>query len=139
MTKALSILALLVSGTHTAKAGSTSQSSTAPFQLRAVEPRPLLKSPLQSRQEGNLLSGSVRLRRIQAQSSAQFWLQSIRHGESGHGNFVTQPNTTELTFLNSQVHVGTIEIGSQDLQVIMDTGSSDTWVLHENFTCLVRL
>jgi hypothetical protein len=40
------------------------------------------------------------------------------------------------TFLYDRNYIASISVGGQDLDIIIDTGSSDTWVVGGNFTCV---
>ncbi len=48
----------------------------------------------------------------------------------------TKVATTNMTFFHNTNYVVPIKIGKQELLVAVDTGSSDTWVIQNNFTCV---
>lgn len=49
---------------------------------------------------------------------------------------LTKPATSNMTFLYNTNYAIPISIGDQEFQVTVDTGSSDTWVVQSNFTCV---
>jgi len=80
------------------------------------------------------------LQRITGLSLKQQWLQvasDILNGvHLGSENPGEVNATTRIKYLHSSQYVGNISVGSQEFQVVLDTGSSDTWIVHESFSCV---
>ena len=49
---------------------------------------------------------------------------------------LTNSTTSNMTFLYNTNYVIPISIGKQEFKIAVDTGSSDTWVVHSDFTCI---
>jgi len=73
------------------------------------------------------------LRRVRGPSQKSHWLR-VAGGVPGERVELT--NSTSMTFWRTSQYIGNISVGNQDFQVAIDTGSSDTWVVHEDFVCL---
>ena len=78
---------------------------------------------------------NIKLRRIEssARTRRPLWTRSLRQLDSREANATKFTNTT---FLFNRNYVASITLGGQDFEVMLDTGSSDTWVIKSNFTCL---
>jgi len=52
---------------------------------------------------------------------------------------LNETNTTAtagLTLVRDEIYAADIQIGQQKLPLLVDTGSTDTWVLQSNFSCV---
>lgn len=93
------------------------------LQKRSVDSEPLEVSP-----------HVLELNRVVGISPAQTWIQSIRNGPSSNGMYKTG-HVTNLTDLNGYEYIASILFGDETLQVIVDSGSSDTWAVQKDFIC----
>lgn len=93
------------------------------LQKRSVDSQPLEVSP-----------HVLELNRVVGSSPAQTWIQSIRNGPGSNGMFKTG-HVTNLTDLNGYEYIASILFGDETLQVIVDSGSSDTWAVQKDFIC----
>ena len=74
-------------------------------------------------------SNHVSLRRIEASPRSQrpIWSQSLFNSADS--------NSTNTTFLFNRNYIAKLSIGKEDFEVIIDTGSSDTWLITDDFLC----
>ncbi|KXH35426.1 hypothetical protein CSIM01_10185 [Colletotrichum simmondsii] len=93
------------------------------LQKRSVDSQPLDVSP-----------HVLELNRVVGTSPAQTWIQSIRNGPGSNGMYKTG-HVTNLTDLNGYEYIASILFGDETLQVIVDSGSSDTWAVQKDFIC----
>lgn len=93
------------------------------LQKRSVNSEPLEVSP-----------HVLQLNRVAGTSPAQTWIQSIRNGPSANGLYKTG-HVTNMTDLNGFEYIASIGFGDETLQVIVDSGSSDTWAVQKDFIC----
>lgn len=93
------------------------------LQKRSVDSQPLEVSP-----------HVLELNRVVGTSPAQTWIQSIRNGPGSNGMYKTG-HVTNLTDLNGYEYIASILFGDETLQVIVDSGSSDTWAVQKDFIC----
>lgn len=81
----------------------------------------------------------LQLSKVAGLSRSQTWVQSIRKGPHADGLFRTNPGSSahvaNMTDLNGFEYIATIGFGDQTLDVIVDSGSSDTWAVQRGFTC----
>src|SRR3569833_25660 len=92
--------------------------------------------------EDNIVTSQVSLRRIAHQSLhlQQYW----NHSSAGHLNErsngiaadVNLTSTTGLTLVQNNSYIASVTIGRETLDLLVDTGSSDTWVIRKDSTCL---
>ena len=88
--------------------------------------------PVAKRAPGEIVatSATIPLKKIQAKGSTT--------QRSSLSSFITVPNgtTTALTALeNGQEFAAEVTVGTTTLDLIIDTGSSDTWAVQSGFTC----
>ncbi|KAK0369224.1 eukaryotic aspartyl protease [Colletotrichum limetticola] len=93
------------------------------LQKRNVDSEPLEVSP-----------HVLELNRVVGASPAQTWIQSIRNGPDSNGMYKTG-HVTNLTDLNGYEYIASILFGDETLQMIVDSGSSDTWAVQKDFIC----
>ncbi|GKT59534.1 aspartic-type [Colletotrichum tofieldiae] len=93
------------------------------LQKRSVDSGPLEVSP-----------HVLELSRVAGTSPAQTWIQSIRNGAGENGLYKTG-HVTNMTDLNGFEYIASILFGDETLQVIVDSGSSDTWAVQKDFIC----
>ncbi|KXH60519.1 eukaryotic aspartyl protease [Colletotrichum salicis] len=94
-----------------------------PLQKRSDDSEPLEVSP-----------HVLELSRVVGTSPAQTWNQSIRNGPGSDGTYKTG-HVTNMTDLNGYQYIASIVFGDETLQVIVDSGSSDTWAVQKDFIC----
>ena len=107
--------------------------------FRAIHlPQP---SSLQARSVDAVTSNHVVMRRIPGHGIQPAWQNSFRK-EFGDGwdlaeDFnTTKSATSNMTFLYNRNYVVPMMVAGQEFQVSVDTGSSDSWVVQSNFTCV---
>lgn len=88
-----------------------------------------------------VVSSHTKLQRIPHRAPPQiYWTHSLAGSLSDHDGIITaDTNSTKVTglgFAQNNSYVATINIGRETLQLIVDTGSSDTWIVQKNYTCL---
>jgi len=82
----------------------------------------------------------VNLQRISNQPSPRtYWANTMARYLGGlvdGGASAADPiKSTRLSLVQNNSYVATLEVGGEKVQVIVDTGSADTWVLRKNYTC----
>ncbi|KAK2063368.1 acid protease [Colletotrichum caudatum] len=93
------------------------------LQKRGVNSEPLEASP-----------HVLELSKVAGTSPAQTWIQSIRKGPGADGLYNTD-HVTNMTNLDGYEYIASITFGSETLEVIVDSGSSDTWAVQKGFVC----
>jgi hypothetical protein len=82
-------------------------------------------------------SNYVSLQRIFGLNITNSWLHALRNSMSEKDNQTdSYYPITSVLYDESRTYLANISAGSQVFQVIVDTGSSDTWIVHENFSCV---
>jgi aspergillopepsin I len=81
-------------------------------------------------------SGYMPLRRIPGPSSNHLVLQHLRSSFDVEGALNVTSNSTKITWLKSSQYVGSLSIGGKDFEVIVDSGSSDTWIIQKGYACV---
>ncbi len=86
-------------------------------------------------------SSYVSLRKVPGPDRRPAWGRSSLSSFRGDDEDVVPANSNsttpaKLTFLYSTNYVANVSIGNQQFQVVVDTGSSDTWLVKSNFSCL---
>jgi hypothetical protein len=98
---------------------------------------PAVYSPRRTRSALAVTPRSIELRRLEHKSESAQWLNAMRLGPSEDGHYALSTNSTRLNFLQGKQYSGRLGFGDEEFEVIIDTGSSDTWVVHQNFTCVL--
>ncbi|KAF9871875.1 alpha-l-rhamnosidase [Colletotrichum karsti] len=117
--------------------GSTALASIEPLQFDITE---VDLSSLQKRSDGDasesltVSSHVLELRKVDGVSPAETWIRSIRKGPGADGLYNTG-HVTNMTFLNGFEYIASIGFGDETLDVIVDSGSSDTWAVQKGFIC----
>ncbi|KAK2046758.1 acid protease [Colletotrichum somersetense] len=76
----------------------------------------------------------LELSKVAGTSPAQTWVQSIRKGPGADGLYNTD-HVTNMTDLDGYEYIASINFGGETLDVIVDSGSSDTWAVQKGFIC----
>ncbi|KAF6804968.1 aspartic-type [Colletotrichum sojae] len=121
----------------------SAKSQPRPFEIVEVDLLSLQKRDVISRRddEDTPLAVSphvLQLSKVAGLSRSQSWVQSIRNGPAADGRFRTTPgnaHVTNMTDLNGFEYIASIGFGDQTLDVIVDSGSSDTWAVQRRFIC----
>jgi hypothetical protein len=118
---------------HQIKASGLYASSTT-FGIRAVDIPP--STPTRKRNVDSVTSNYMSLQRSPHRSPQHGWLQSLREGTYRDGTLSVNANPVSIIYDESRTYIGNLSIGPQEFQVVVDTGSSDTWIAHKNMTCV---
>lgn len=98
------------------------------FTLGSHSPQPF-KAPSPDAQAQHVLTLTAK----PGTSKSAGYLQSIRTGKHVNGVY----SLTSATYSAGQISlIADIKFGTQSLQALLDTGSSDTWVVGKGFECL---
>src|SRR5262245_35669098 len=103
------------------------------FGVRTIDTIP--STSIRKRSPDVITQHYVAIRRNPQRSPQQDWLQSLRAGPDRDGHFALRSDQTKLVYHESHGYLANISIGTEELQVIMDTGSSDTWLLDQDVNC----
>ena len=112
------------------------------FDVRFNESPPLISGAaggqLRRRHDNATQPRHLPLRRVPGSSSKSHWLQALAGRDlRDKGVDADGPaNSTRMTYHRASQYIGNISFGNEEFQVVMDTGSSDTWIVHEDFVCV---
>ena len=85
-----------------------------------------------------VVPNAISLQRISHQTSPRtYWANTLGRYLGDHlGAAAADPSKpVPLSLVQNNSYVATIGIGEGKVNVIVDTGSADTWVLQKNYTC----
>ncbi|KAA6410757.1 MAG: hypothetical protein FRX48_05067 [Lasallia pustulata] len=99
------------------------------FRISSHSPAPL-RAPSPNIQSSHVLNLS---RKTRAYAGSASYLKAIRQNYQVQGVYSFTPLTSEF---DGQEFITSIGVGSNTFQVLVDTGSSDTWLAETGFQCL---
>jgi len=118
------------------KCSSPSHDNANAFGIRFIETPPSSSRQVRARRQVDNATPPIHLplRRVPSPSWKPHWLETA--SDLLHDSIDGPVNSTRMTYWRTSQYVGNISLGSQDFTVVMDSGSSDTWVVHEDFVCI---
>jgi hypothetical protein len=79
----------------------------------------------------------IRITRQAGSTNGAHWIKAIQAGEQYQPDGTSSPvGVGSLIFQNGVEYLATINFEGTDMTVIVDTGSSDTWLVESDFQCL---
>ena len=90
----------------------------------------------------SVASHHVSMRKLPKKSSPRrVWHKSLVADLADGWDLMAEGNntnlaTTNMTFLYNSEYIIPLKIGDQEFHVAVDTGSSDTWVIKNDFICI---
>ncbi|RAL13386.1 acid protease [Aspergillus homomorphus CBS 101889] len=109
--------------------------SAAPAPARqGVSKRVFKPAPLDTRANSKASSSVLELKKVKNQNGATS--HSAARLKKGSSSSTTSGSSTLISLIEGEEFATSITVGSDSFDVIVDTGSSDLWLVEKGFTCL---